>query len=97
MEKRRRSAKTLQELKTKAGIFIPHASSSLQPGGDACGHPTAPFARPGVEGLTGFEGLEGAIGVGDAIGVGGENEDGNGVGVENGDGNRDGDGNGART
>ena len=31
-----------------AGIFIPHASSSLQTEGGACEHPTAPFARPGV-------------------------------------------------
>ena len=30
------------------GTFIPHARSSLQTGSGACGHPTAPFARPGV-------------------------------------------------
>ena len=31
-----------------AGIFIPHASPSLQTGGGTCEHPTAPFARSGV-------------------------------------------------
>ena len=31
-----------------AGTLIPHASPSLQTGGGACEHPTAPFARPGV-------------------------------------------------
>ena len=31
-----------------AGTLIPHASSSLQTGGGACEHPTAPFARRGV-------------------------------------------------
>ena len=31
-----------------AGILIPHASPSLQTGGGACEHPTAPFARTGV-------------------------------------------------
>ena len=31
-----------------ADIFIPDASPSLQTGGDACEHPTAPFARPSV-------------------------------------------------
>ena len=30
------------------GTFIPQASSSLQTGSGACGHPTALFARPGV-------------------------------------------------
>ena len=32
----------------KVGTFIPHVSPSLQTGGGACEHPTAPFARPGV-------------------------------------------------
>ena len=31
-----------------AGTLIPHASPSLQTGGGACEHSTAPFARPGV-------------------------------------------------
>ena len=31
-----------------AGTLIPHASPSLETGGGACEHPTAPFARPGV-------------------------------------------------
>ena len=31
-----------------AGTLIPHASPSLQTGGGACEHPTAPFVRPGV-------------------------------------------------
>ena len=31
-----------------AATLIPHASPSLQTGGGACEHPTAPFARPGV-------------------------------------------------
>ena len=30
------------------GTLIPHASPSLQTGGGACEHPTAPCARPGV-------------------------------------------------
>ena len=58
-----------------AGTFIPHASSFLQIGGGACGHPTAPFARPGVctrasYGVTGSEGREGANGVGRGMGGG---------------------------
>ena len=67
-----------------AGTLIPHASPSLQTGGGACEHPTAPFARPGVctsasyRGVTGSEGQEGANGVGSGIGVGDENGDGNG-------------------
>ena len=66
------------------GTLIPHASSSLQTGGGACEHPTAPFARPGVcasasyRGVTGSERQEGANGVRGGIGVGGENGDGNG-------------------
>ena len=71
-----------------AGTLIPHASPSLQTGGDACEHPTAPFAR-----LTGSEGQEGANGVGGEIGIGGWNGDGN--GDVNGHG--DGDGAGAGT
>ena len=31
-----------------AGILLPRASPSLQAGGGACEHPTAPFERPGV-------------------------------------------------
>ena len=31
-----------------AGTLIPHASPSLQTGGGACEHPTAPFTMPGV-------------------------------------------------
>ena len=54
----------------------------------ACGHPTAPIARPGLvpvhahrtEGVTGSEEREGSNGVRSGIGVGGGNGDGNGVG-----------------
>ena len=80
-----------------AGTLIPHASPSLQIGGGACEHPTAPFARIGVgtsasyRGVAGSEGQEGANGVGGGIGVGGGNGDGNG----DVDGQGDGDGAGA--
>ena len=53
--------------------------------GSACGHPTAPLARPGAlvhahrtEGVTRSERQEGSNGVGSGIGVGGGNGDGNG-------------------
>ena len=77
-----------------AGTLISHASPSLQTGGGACEHTTAPFARPGVgtsasyRGVTGSEGQEGANGVGGGIGVGGWNGDGN--GDMNGHGDEDG-------
>ena len=80
-----------------AGTLIPHASPSLQTGGGACEHPTAPFARPGVytsasyRGITGSEGQEGANVVGGGIGVGDGNRNGNG------DVNGHGDGDGAGT
>ena len=75
---------------------------SLQTGGGACEHPTAPFARPAVGtkahrtgGVTGSEGQEGANGGGGGggIGVGGGNGDGDG----DVDGHGDGDGAGAET
>ena len=81
-----------------AGILIPHASPSLQTGGGACEHPTAPFARPGVcttsasyPGVTGSEGQE------RANRVGGGNGDGNGDVNGHGDGSRAGTGMGAGT
>ena len=86
-----------------AGLFIPHASPSLQIGGGACEQPTAPFARPNVctrhrtEGVTESEGREGANGSGGGggNGDGGRNGDGNGVRGGNEDVNRDGDEDGA--
>ena len=84
-------------------IFIPHASSSLPTEDGACGHRTAPFARPGVckralyRGVTGSDGREGAIGAGGGIGVGDRNGDGKWVGGGNGDVHGDGDGDGAGT
>ena len=91
-----------------AGTLIPHASPSLQTGGGACEHPTAPFARPGVctsasyrGGVTGSEGQEGANEVRGGIGVGGGNGDGNGdgagtgKGVEVNEGAQDGNGDGS--
>ena len=84
-----------------AGTFIPHVSPSLQTGGGACEHPTAPFPRPGVctsasyRGVTESEGQEGAIGVGGRIGVGGGSGDGN--GDVNGRGDGDGVGTGTGT
>ena len=39
-----------------AGTLLPHASPSLQTGGGACEHPTAPFARPGVGTSTSYRG-----------------------------------------
>ena len=88
-----------------AGTLIPHASPSLQTGGGACEHPTAPFARPGLYkrivpgGVTESEGQEGANGVGSGIGVGVWNGDGNGDVNGHGDGdvNGHGDGDGAGT
>ena len=82
-----------------AGTLIPHVSPSLQTGGGACEHPTAPFPRPGVctsasyRGVTESEGQEGAIRVGGRIGVGGGSGDGNG----NVNGRGDGDGVGTGT
>ena len=67
-----------------SSTVIPHASPSLQTGGGACEHPTAPFARPSVctsashGGVIGSEEQEGANGVGGGIGVGGRDGDGNG-------------------
>ena len=62
-----------------AGTFIPHASFSLHTGNDACGHPTAPFTRPGDDaralyggGVTRFGGRERANGDGNENGDGGE-------------------------
>ena len=87
----------------KVDTFIPHAPSSLQTRGGACGYPIAPFVRPGVcaraftEGVTGSDGREEANEAGGRIGVGGGNGDGNGVGGGNGDVNGDGDGDGAGT
>ena len=72
---------------------------SLQTGGGACEHPTAPFSRPAVDTthrtgeVTGSEGQEGANGVGGGMGVGGGNGDGDG----DVDGHGDGDGAGAGT
>ena len=86
-----------------AGTIIWHASSTLQTGGGACGHPTAPFASPGVlhahrtEEVAGPRGREGENGVGGGIGVGGGNVDGNGVGGGNRDVNGDENGDGAGT
>ena len=84
---------TAQELWTRSGTSIPHASSSkMQTEDCACGHPTAPFARPGActrahhtEEVTGSEGREGLNGVGSGIGVGGGNRDPNGGGNGDGD------------
>ena len=82
------------------GTFVLHASPSLQTGGDACGHPIAPFAKLGVctrasyRGLTGSEGRDGANGVWGGIGDGNGNGDDNGVGGRNGHVNGDGDGDG---
>ena len=86
-----------------AGPFIPHVSLSLQTGSGACGHRTAPFARPGVctravyRGDNRVRGTERSERVGGGIKVGNGNRDGNGIGGGNGDANGDGDGNGAGT
>ena len=82
-----------------AGTLIPHASPSLQTGGGACEHPTAPFARPGVGTSASYRGGNRIRGAGRSergrggIGVGGGNGDGNG----DVDGQGDGDGAGAGT
>ena len=79
------------------------ASPSLQTGGGACEHPTAPFARPGVCTSASYGGGNRVRGtgrserVGGGIGVGGGNGDGNGVGGGDGDVNGHGDGDGAGT
>ena len=67
-----------------AGTLIPHASPSLQTGGGACEHPTAPFARPGVGTSAWYRGDNRIRGAGRSergrggIEVGGGNGDGNG-------------------
>ena len=77
-----------------AGTLIPQASPSLQTGGGACEHPTAPFARPGVCTSASYRG-------GNQVRGTGRSERGRGVGGGNGDGNSDvngdGDGDGAGT
>ena len=47
-KERRRSARNRTRVVNAIRHFVPHASPSLQTGGGACGHPTAPFARFGV-------------------------------------------------
>ena len=78
-----------------AGTFIPHASPSLQTGGGACEHLTAPFARPGVCTSASYRGGNRVGGREGTNGVGGGNRDGNRVGGGNGDVNGHGDGDGA--
>ena len=86
-----------------ACTFIPHASPSLQTGGDACEHSTAPFARLDAGTSSSYRGGKRVRGMGRSErGRGrdwsrGGNGDGDGIGGGNGDVNGHGDGDGAGT
>ena len=83
----------------KAGTFIPHASSSLQTGSCAFGHPRAPFARTGVCTRVFYRGVNQIRGTGrgERGRERGGNRDGNGIAGGEGVGNGDGDGGRAGT
>ena len=64
-----------------AGTFIPHASPSLQTGGGACEHSTAPFARPGVCTRVSYRGQPGPRDGKERTGAGTETVTGSGTGT----------------